>query len=232
MFVRSRMTEDIVTVKPDSSLYDALVLFENHHYEGLPVVEGTKLVGVITEKIIMREFVAFCAKQNIAAGTDVELPIPFSESKLDLDVNKRRIAQFLHYRKVSELMATQMVTVDKEDPIELAADLMLQRDVNVLPVVNEFGDLKGIIGRTDILKVFDEVFGIKEEGERITIAIDDAVGKLAQITTVLRNVKVNIISIVTTQPRYRDVCLVILRVDQGEKAREALRKAGFKILFH
>ncbi len=232
MFVRSRMTENVVTIKPDNSLYDALVLFETHHFEGIPVLKEGKLVGVITEKAIMREFCAFCAKQNIAAGTDVELPIPFAESKLDLDVNKRRIAQFLHYRKVEELMDKDVLTIDKEEPIEVAADLMLKHDVNLLPVVNEFGDLKGVLGRTDILRVFDEVFGIMVPGERITIAIDDGVGRLAEITSVLRNVKVNIISIVTTQPRYRDVCLIILKVDKGPKAREVLENSGFKLLFH
>ncbi|WP_353894060.1 CBS domain-containing protein [Proteinivorax hydrogeniformans] len=230
MFVRSRMTENVVTIGPKRSLYEALILFEKNQYEGLPVLDKGVLRGIITEKNIMREFCAFCAKQNISAGVDIDLPLPFSTSKLELDVNKRRIAQFLHYRTVEELMETDIQSIDKETPIEEAADIMLKKDITILPVVNEIGELRGVITKSDILAVFDEIFAVGEKGERITVAVDDVVGSLGKITGTLRNAKINILSVVTTIPRYRDVSLVTLKVEQGEKAREVLENNHFKVL--
>ncbi|WP_350342779.1 CBS domain-containing protein [Proteinivorax tanatarense] len=230
MFVRTRMTENVVTIGPKRSLYEALILFEKNHYEGLPVLEGGVLKGIITERVIMREFCAFCAKQNITAGVDLDLPLPFSTSKLELDVNKRRIAQFLHFRTVEELMEKDIVTVDKEAPIEEAAELMLKNSINILPAVNDIGELKGVITKTDILEVFDEIFALSEKGERITLAVDDDLGSLGNITGVLKNAKINIISAVTTMPRYRDVYLVILKVEEGERAKKVLEKHQYKVL--
>ena len=54
-----------------------------------------------------------------------------------------------------ELMTSPPVTVHPDDTLERAARLMYTRKVKRLPVVDENGHLVGIIGRADLLIMFD-----------------------------------------------------------------------------
>ena len=51
------MTRDPVTVSPDALLEEAAVLMRDHKVEILPVVDGSRLVGVITESAILDAFI-------------------------------------------------------------------------------------------------------------------------------------------------------------------------------
>ena len=42
------MSKDIVTIDPTNTLYEAEALFKKHHIRHIPVVEGRKLVGVLS----------------------------------------------------------------------------------------------------------------------------------------------------------------------------------------
>lgn len=50
MLVRDRMTHEVVTVSPDSSLSDALALLRTHGFRQLPVLDGDRLVGVVGDR--------------------------------------------------------------------------------------------------------------------------------------------------------------------------------------
>ena len=54
-----------------------------------------------------------------------------------------------------DLMTSPAVTVAPEDTVEHAARLMYTRKVKRLPVIDANGHLVGIIGRADVLAVFD-----------------------------------------------------------------------------
>ena len=47
--VRACMTENPMTVTPRTSIVDAAKLIREHKFGGLPVVDGEKLVGILTE---------------------------------------------------------------------------------------------------------------------------------------------------------------------------------------
>lgn len=54
--IREVMTHDVVTVTPDTLIQDAAGLMVDHRIGGLPVVDGGRVVGVITETDIFRVF--------------------------------------------------------------------------------------------------------------------------------------------------------------------------------
>ena len=51
------MTKDVLTVKPDTSIWDAARLLLDHKIGGLPVIEDGKLVGMVTSSDLLRAFV-------------------------------------------------------------------------------------------------------------------------------------------------------------------------------
>lgn len=58
MRVELVMTENVVTVTPQTSLRDAAKLMIKHKVSGLPVMDGPELVGIITESDIFRAVMA------------------------------------------------------------------------------------------------------------------------------------------------------------------------------
>lgn len=158
MYVKNIMTKDVYTVTPEVSLYDVLRILEDHNFDGIPVVDKGRVVGVVDEKMIMREFCACCALQNQEAGIDTDMPIPFASTKVAIEPDKRRIAHFLHRRTVSELLRPeQVLVINADEPIAQASSLMLQHEVDLLPVVDNDNQLVGILTKGDVLRAYSEI---------------------------------------------------------------------------
>jgi CBS domain-containing protein len=136
MRVEDVMTRDVITVTPSSPLKTAVTLFLAHGISGLPVVEGGRLVGVLSESDI-------AAKETSGYS--------------DGDVSR---AEATHLRReraagtVAEAMTPDPVTAEPWVPIWAAADLMAVHEVNRLPVVDAGGSLVGIVTRADLVRAF------------------------------------------------------------------------------
>src|SRR5690606_7196350 len=52
MLVRSRMAQRLITVAPDTTIADALALSREHRIRHLPVVQGERLVGIVSDRDI------------------------------------------------------------------------------------------------------------------------------------------------------------------------------------
>lgn len=235
MLVKNRMTRQVLTVTPEESLYEVLRILEEHNFDGIPVVEGDQVVGVIDEKAIMREFCACCAQQNKEAGIDTDMPIPFSSTKVTIEPDKRRIAHFLHRRTVGELLhpGQEVVVINEEEPIEQASYEMFRHEVDLLPVVDKDNKLVGILTKGDVLRVFDELLGYGPKGgDRIRLAVPDVTGRLADIISLLQKHGIKIETVVSSQSRFASTNRVILKVEKGkgQETEELLAGAGFKIL--
>lgn len=64
-FVEQVMTRDVVTVPPECPLEEAASLMVRHQIGSLPVMDAGRLVGIITETDIFKQFVA-----ALGGGTD------------------------------------------------------------------------------------------------------------------------------------------------------------------
>jgi acetoin utilization protein AcuB len=62
--VNAAMRTALVTVTPENTVEDAARLMLTHKIGGLPVVEGTKLVGIITTTDLLRAFLIVVADAN------------------------------------------------------------------------------------------------------------------------------------------------------------------------
>ena len=61
------------------------------------------------------------------------------------------VAHFGEQRKVSEIMTRQVITVKKSDKLQRAIDLIHDKNISVVPVVDNKGDLVGVVHAKDIL---------------------------------------------------------------------------------
>jgi acetoin utilization protein AcuB len=91
-------------------------------------------------------------------------------------------------------MASPVVTVIADTPVEEAARIMADNKIGGLPVV-EGDNLVGIITETDIFKVLLELLGARTPGVRVTVAVKEAKGVLAQLSRSLSDAGANIVSV-------------------------------------
>lgn len=72
--VETIMSTDVITTTPDTLLEEASLLLRDNDIGGLPVVEGKKVVGIITEKDIFEAFMEIMGFRD--KGTRITLFIP------------------------------------------------------------------------------------------------------------------------------------------------------------
>jgi len=73
--VKKVMSSPVITTTPDTDLVEAVRLMARHHIRRLPVVDGGKLVGIVTTRDIMRispELLEVNMTQPVAGGERIE----------------------------------------------------------------------------------------------------------------------------------------------------------------
>lgn len=138
------MTTDVITVDPETSIKDAANIMSEHGISGLPVVRDNKLVGIVTENdlIIKDKKLHFPEYINVLGG------IIYLESYKKFEEEFKKFTAV----KVKELMTTDVITANPEDSIEDLATIMHQKNINRIPVVDNAGQMIGIVTRNNIVK--------------------------------------------------------------------------------
>ncbi len=129
MKVDEIMSREPVTVGMDDDLHRVKDLFELYRFHHLLVLLGEKLVGVISDRDLLRASSPFFGRA--------------SERPQDVATLNRRVHQ---------IMTRNLVVVAPETPVEDAARLMLDKRVSCLPVVTDDGRLLGIVTWRDQLR--------------------------------------------------------------------------------
>lgn len=162
MLVSEPMTPNPVTVSPDTPVTEALRLMREKKVRRFPVLDaGGKLVGIVSDKDLLHAAPS-------PATTLAVWEIPELLSKI----------------RVEHVMTRNVITVQESTPLEEAARIMADNKVGGLPVMH--GDkLVGIITETDLFKSLLELLGGRRSGVRVTVAVNDAKGVFAKVTTAI-----------------------------------------------
>ncbi len=146
--VEEIMTRYVIKVKPDDNLSYVVQLLAEKNISGLPVVEGNKFVGVISESDIIR--------------------VVGSKSLLELDTLGLKKLRDI---KVREAMNKKPIAIYVKSKVSKAADLMNKYDISRLPVINERGELVGIVTKKDIIKGISKDFLVRviKEPEKLGV---------------------------------------------------------------
>lgn len=132
------MSAVVVTVHPDQTVGEAARLMARHHVTGAPVVAETKLVGMITERDIVRAVIP--PLPTVGELSALTLLVHLDDARERRDI------------PVGHAMMTLVASVSPDTPAATVAAEMEARGVNRLPVVDDAGDLVGIVSRGDIVR--------------------------------------------------------------------------------
>lgn len=151
MFVKDIMTTDVITIPPHATIGEVAKLMRQHSISGLPVVDAAgKVVGIVTEVDLITRHAPPRQPQYI--------PLLWGLIPMRLDDYSTYKEQIRHILAVyvEQLMTRDPATVRPGDTLEHAAELMIKPGHRSLPVV-EKGKLVGIVTRTDLVQVIEEL---------------------------------------------------------------------------
>jgi CBS-domain-containing membrane protein len=155
MLVRELMTADPVTVSPVTPVKTALQLLAEHDITSLPVLGNHgRLRGVVSEADLIRDWVRPDQRAH-------ERPVGGVE-----DVP----------RLVAEVMTPHAVTVNPDDDLADAVELLTSTVVKSVPVVEHDGRLVGMLSRSDVVKVLaraDDDLARDVHALLVSVGLDD-----------------------------------------------------------
>lgn len=122
--IKKIKTSKIIYVSPTDTMMKVEEIFESLPIHHILVLESETLLGIISKSDLLRVYRSFAAEGTIPDR---------------------------HNLKAEDIMTADPITLDTEDTIGLAADIILANKIHSIPVLN--GDqLSGIITNHDIIK--------------------------------------------------------------------------------
>jgi CBS domain-containing protein len=115
---------DVFTIAPDATVFEALNLMAEHNIGALLVMTGEEMNGIVSERDCVR--------------------------KVDV------MGRTANDTKIGEIMTSEVITVDADQPLEECMELMSDRNIRHLPVC-EGKKLLGLLSVRDVLKEMIEV---------------------------------------------------------------------------
>ena len=129
------MTLCPITIDEDASLDQALRMLANYRFRHLPVVRLNEVVGMLSDR---------------------DLRLATSLLPIDSRMRDRDGHALPGPKRVREVMRAQVVTLSPDDTAGRASQLMVERQIGAIPLVDD-GGLVGIVTETDILRAFLEL---------------------------------------------------------------------------
>jgi acetoin utilization protein AcuB len=176
-------------------MQEAHKLMRDEKIRRLPVVnERGKMIGIITESDLLH-----------ASPSDAT-----SLSVWEMNYMLSKVT-------VEKIMTREVITTQKDTPLEEAARKMVDNRIGGLPVVMD-GEVIGIITETDLFKVFLEMLGARESGVRISVLIPNIPGTLTKLTKSIFDSGGNLVALGTfmgESTENREITLKVTGVDKA-----------------
>ncbi len=126
------MTREVVTVREEENLVKVLEGLDRYGFRHLPVVDGKKLVGLVTHRDMLKASIS----SLVPSGTRDAMEAQLEENAF-----------------VAKIMSRDVDTVTPDTPIAEAARRMRDHKFGCLPVVDENEELVGILTEADFLSL-------------------------------------------------------------------------------
>ncbi|MCA9216093.1 MAG: CBS domain-containing protein [Planctomycetales bacterium] len=144
--VQDVMQTDVETIGPRQSLAELQNALLKADVGALPVVSSGQLVGIASRSDVVKRL----QSERVKAMRNIGLPqgaYLSSEDAIDLgDV----IGEQLEKIRVEQVMQSEVISVEPNDSVQVAAELLAANHIHRLPVVDN-GHLVGVISSHDII---------------------------------------------------------------------------------
>lgn len=126
--VSAIMTKNVITLKTSDNLETAESLFKKHHIRHIPVVSGTKILGMLSYTDLLRISFADAVYED--------------EESVD--------TMIYNMFSIKQVMAKNLISVPTTTTIKAVAEILSKKEFHAIPVVDN-GKLMGIVTTTDLI---------------------------------------------------------------------------------
>jgi acetoin utilization protein AcuB len=225
MLVKNWMSKNVITIDANDTMQDALWLLKEHRIRMLPVMKKNRLVGIVTDRDLKK-----------ASASDATL----------LDVHE--LLYLLTKIKVKDIMTKDPITVPPDYTVEETAQVLLESKISGAPVVDDSGQVVGVITQNDLFRVLISLTGVRNGGIQFGFQIEDRPGSIKEVEDIIREYGGRMVSILTSyddvpmgyrkvyirmhsmersklqklKDKLSDIAAFLYMIDQGEDSREIL----------
>lgn len=197
MIVSEIMTTKMVTISPDNTLVHAANLFRQYQFHHLPVVRH--IPAPDAKKTSYGAAQTLLELQGVLTSEDIDLVVAESKHRSSGDLLHRPWQE----QRIAELMHHASLRVTPNTSVAAAAQLLVERGLNMLPVV-EYEQVEeetrtilvGLLTRSDLLIALARALGAYEPGMQLIIPLHlGDLTPLAQILHLTKELHVQVRSI-------------------------------------
>ncbi|MEG0330153.1 MAG: CBS and ACT domain-containing protein [Longicatena sp.] len=208
MYVKNRMTKNPVCIDINSKISDVVDIMSERELHRIPVVNGKKLVGLVTEGMI--------SKNGATKATSLSI---------------YELNYLLSKTSVDAIMIRDVISIQEDRFLEDAALLMFKHDIGCLPVVNNENEVVGILTSNDVLSSFLDILGYRESGSRVCVSVKDELGTIGDLSQIFVKNNCNITHL-GVYSQHNGCADIIIHIDtfQTDALEKDLEAHDYKVL--
>jgi CBS domain-containing protein len=142
MKAKDIMTTPVVTIAPDTSVREIAAILLKQRISAVPVVEGERLVGLVSEGDLLRRH---------EIGTDRDRPTGSWWLRLFHGTPSPADYVKSHATHARDIMTREVITVDEDTPIAEIATVLETQRIKRVPVLHG-GRVVGIVSRANLVQ--------------------------------------------------------------------------------
>ena len=209
MLVKDWMSKEVITVKPDDKMPDALAVMKGNNIRMLPVMNEGRLVGIVTDGDLK--------KASASDATTLEV---------------KEYKSLLYTIEIKDIMTKDPITIPFNYMMEEAAEILLENQISGAPVVDDRDQVIGAITQTDLFKAMVSLTGLKKKGIKFGFQLEDKPGSIKEVADIIREHGGSMATILTSydgvKEGFRNVYIRIYGIDRSKvpTLKEEFKKKG------
>lgn len=129
------MSSSVAVIQEGQPLSEVRQTMCDRHIHHVPIVNGKKLVGLVSFTDLMKI-------NMVINGAD-----------------ERSISTIIDQNfRITDIMSTDLITIKDTDTVRQASELLIKGHFHSLPVIDESGNIVGILTSTDLIRYLNEQY--------------------------------------------------------------------------
>lgn len=151
------------------------------------------------------------------------------------DLREVFLATLVEDLTIQGVMITEPLTVTPDTEIEDAAKLIYYRKIGGLPVVDDYGQVVGILTVADLVEAFIELMGLLKSSSRIDVVLGDDPEAFERVSGLIRSKGGEVISVGISGSDLKESRAYSFRLEKLDENQlqdlvDALEGIGFEVL--
>jgi len=145
MIIKDIMASPVITVNKEDSVIDVAQILNKNEIHAVPVLEGKIPIGIVTESDFFTK-----GSVNIYLPSYIEM-IKNGGMMSKVTSQEKESMEKLLEAKTKDIMSFPCITINQNAEVEEFMSMIREKSLSSIPVVDDGGNLVGIITLCDII---------------------------------------------------------------------------------